>query len=271
MCEDTRCPCCGGKAKYRVHENGGHESQCLACGWWERVPGSDAISAAITLHGGETAQSPQRLPQCVSVCANCGRTFTDEEELAEISELWGRVLPGDTMPGGECPDCGALCYPADAEEEHGRESQPAGERQPQTIGNVDRDLLERQAAILGRIVDGNDPTEEERLCLERLWELVHTILDGPQAHGHKPRSPTVVLFVEGGAVQGVEGDGRVRVILCDFDFTDGPQTVGGRPCHVGVWDSPEPPSEEFNEVLEVVARNDSSVGEHVEEHDAERP
>ncbi len=271
MCEDTRCPCCSGKVSPRTHENGGRESQCMACGWWERVPGSDAISAAVTLHGSDSERPPSELPQFMVVCANCGRTFTEEEDLAEISDLWGRVLPGDTMPSGECPDCGALCYPADAEEENGRESQPAGERQPQTVGNVDRELLERQAAILGRIVDGNDPTKEERSCLEGVWEFLHTILDGSQAPGHKPCSPTVVLFVEGGAVQGVEGNGRVRVILVDFDLTDGPQTVGGRPCHIGVWDSLEEPSEEFHEVLEILARNNSSPEEPAEEHNAERP
>ena len=73
--------------------------------------------------------------------------------------------------------------------------------------------------------------------------------------GDKPCNPTIVLFVEGGALQGVEGNGPVRVILCDFDCTDAPGTVGGRPCHIGVWDSPEEPSGEFGEVLCLVARN----------------
>ena len=139
------------------------------------------------------------------------------------------------------------------------ESQPAAGPRPQAAGEVDPELLERQAAILGKIVDRGKPTEEERSCLEGLWEFVHTILDGSQAHGHKPCTPTIVVFVEGGAVQGVEGNGPVRVILCDFDCTDAPGTVGGRPCHIGVWDSPEEPSEEFNEILEVLARNGDSA------------
>jgi len=221
------------------------------------VPASDSIAAALTLHGGSAEHGPGvACAQYEHRCDSCGRVFGEEEDLAEISDLWGRVLPGDTMPSGECPQCGALCYPADAESDQARESQPAGEPQPQTVGNVDRELLERQAAILGRIVDGEHPTEEERSCVEGLWELVHTILDGSQAHGHKPYRPTVVLFVEGGAVQGVEGNAPVRVILCDFDCTDAPGTVGGRPCHIGVWDSPEDPSEEFAEVVEVAARDD---------------
>ena len=66
--------------------------------------------------------------------------------------------------------------------------------------------------------------------------------------------PTVVIFVSGGAVQGVEGNGPVRVILCDFDVDEAQHTVGGRPCAVSVWESPEDPSEEFTEVLSLVGR-----------------
>ena len=256
MCEGTCCPCCSGKAKCLTHENGGHESQCLACGWWERVPGSDAISAAITLHGSQATQSPPRLPQYVTVCANCSRTFTEEEDLAEISDLWGRVLPGDTMPSGECRQCGALCYPADAEQEN------VGERQPQTVGNVDRELLERQAAILGRIVDGDHPTEEERSCLEGVWEFLHRILDSPCP----AVPPTVVMYIDGGVLMAAESNIPVRTILCDYDLKDGDTVVGGQRCHVDVRGVASTPSEEFNEILEIVARE-----EHVEEHNAERP
>ncbi len=60
---------------------------------------------------------------------------------------------------------------------------------------------------------------------------------------------TVVLFVEGGAIQGVEGDAPVRVIRCDFDSTDGPETVAGRPCRIGIWEAPDEPGDEFREVL----------------------
>jgi len=81
----------------------------------------------------------------------------------------------------------------------------------------------------------------------------------PSMDGDEPCNPTIVLFVEGGAVQGVEGNGPVRAILCDFDCTDAPGTVGGRPCHIGVWDSPEEPSEEFNEILEILARSGDSA------------
>ncbi len=77
-------------------------------------------------------------------------------------------------------------------------------------------------------------------------------------------NPTIVLFVEGGAVQGVEGSAPVRVILCDFDWEDGPQAVGERPCHIGVWDSPEEPSKEFREVLELARRDSGTAQQQAE-------
>ena len=76
--------------------------------------------------------------------------------------------------------------------------------------------------------------------------------------------PTVVLFIEGGAVQGIEGNATVRVILCDFDCEDGPQAVGERPCHIGVWDSPEEPSKEFREVLQLASRDSGTAQQQAE-------
>lgn len=43
-------------------------------------------------------------------CANCERIWK-LTELKEIADFWARVEPGETVPSGECPDCGALCYP----------------------------------------------------------------------------------------------------------------------------------------------------------------
>jgi len=66
--------------------------------------------------------------------------------------------------------------------------------------------------------------------------------------------PTVIVWVEGGLVQGVESDGRVRVIVCDFDCTVEEQAarVDGRPCVVFEWDPPDKPGEEFGDVIELL-------------------
>jgi len=43
-------------------------------------------------------------------CDNCGRAWS-EGELKEPRDLVQRLDPGGTFPSGECPKCGALCYP----------------------------------------------------------------------------------------------------------------------------------------------------------------
>ena len=42
-------------------------------------------------------------------CANCGKKFR-QVDLAPIEHVFQRVLPGETMPAGQCPGCGALAY-----------------------------------------------------------------------------------------------------------------------------------------------------------------
>ena len=69
---------------------------------------------------------------------------------------------------------------------------------------------------------------------------------------------------DGGVVQVVEGQVPVRVVLCDFDVTEGAQKVGGRSCHIGVWDSPEEPSDAFGKVLSLVGRDEHEAGESSE-------
>ena len=72
--------------------------------------------------------------------------------------------------------------------------------------------------------------------------------------------PTVIVWVKGGLVQGVEADAPARVLVCDFDCEeeDAPQ-IDGRACALSEWDPPEKPSEEFGKVLEVVGSEDRDV------------
>lgn len=47
-------------------------------------------------------------------CANCewrGRTDT----LDAVSDLTQRVASGETMPAGQCPNCGALAHPVEGQ------------------------------------------------------------------------------------------------------------------------------------------------------------
>ena len=52
-------------------------------------------------------------------CNNCESVFFQEEELAhvypDIPGLAERIAPGETVPAGECPNCGALVHLVAAE------------------------------------------------------------------------------------------------------------------------------------------------------------
>lgn len=43
------------------------------------------------------------------VCANCDWQG-DDSQVNPIQDIMQRIDPGGTVPAGECPKCGALCY-----------------------------------------------------------------------------------------------------------------------------------------------------------------
>ena len=45
------------------------------------------------------------------------------------------------------------------------------------IGIVDLELLQQQAAILGKVMDNIPLANDERICLQGLWEFVHRVAD----------------------------------------------------------------------------------------------
>ncbi|KKN24117.1 hypothetical protein LCGC14_0898060 [marine sediment metagenome] len=45
-------------------------------------------------------------------CDNCSREHK-AAALHGIANLFDRLEPGGTVPSGECPECGALCYPVE--------------------------------------------------------------------------------------------------------------------------------------------------------------
>lgn len=44
-------------------------------------------------------------------CQNCGKVYDADASLNEIHRIFERVAPGEPMPMGECPGCGALVTP----------------------------------------------------------------------------------------------------------------------------------------------------------------
>ena len=45
-------------------------------------------------------------------CDNCGEIWK-ADQLEGIKDLDHRVDSGSVVPSGECPECGALCYPVE--------------------------------------------------------------------------------------------------------------------------------------------------------------
>ena len=43
----------------------------------------------------------------ISTCQNCER---ETESPLPLKDVLQRVAPGELMPSGECPDCGAVCH-----------------------------------------------------------------------------------------------------------------------------------------------------------------
>lgn len=43
-------------------------------------------------------------------CANCGLR-TKADDLDPTHDIWSRIQPGEILPHGDCPECGAFCYP----------------------------------------------------------------------------------------------------------------------------------------------------------------
>lgn len=64
----------------------------------------------IEVNGNSVGSFHMELPQSAE-CADCGRSF-DVDDLAEPKRLQERLDPGGVVPAGECPECGALAYPA---------------------------------------------------------------------------------------------------------------------------------------------------------------
>jgi hypothetical protein len=44
-----------------------------------------------------------------SECQNCG-TIWPGYALKDVEDIGQRVAPGEEMPSGECPQCGAVCH-----------------------------------------------------------------------------------------------------------------------------------------------------------------
>jgi hypothetical protein len=109
------------------------------------------------------------------ICQNCG-VFVDEWEIKPIRDLEQRVSPGEEMPSGECPDCGALCHPYRAKFNHAftmafavssehENDEEVTERE--LLGGILRrvaDLVENPKEVLEACGAAFDTYQEEPVC-----------------------------------------------------------------------------------------------------------
>jgi hypothetical protein len=52
-------------------------------------------------------------------CQNCAQLWNTEDFHEQgITDLFTRVVAGEIMPSGECPDCHSLCHPITTKEDH---------------------------------------------------------------------------------------------------------------------------------------------------------
>ena len=75
---------------------------------WEKNTGSDRDY--YVSFPGNTVEERLGTPTQRHRCDNCGNVCIGEH-LGTIDDMFERIEPGGTVPSGECPECGALCYP----------------------------------------------------------------------------------------------------------------------------------------------------------------
>ena len=100
-----------------------------------------------------TLTSPKAIaddPSCR--CQNCGAVWA-ESQLKPIEDVLERVSPGETMPPGECPSCGALAQYV--------EEEPGVDETESTNAKVERVLREIDLLIGWAESDADCSTESD--------------------------------------------------------------------------------------------------------------
>lgn len=67
----------------------------------------------------KTSWAEPRPTERMTKCSNCGTKQT-EGGLDSYRDFWSRVQPGEIIPAGDCPTCGAFAYLTDEGMEHPR-------------------------------------------------------------------------------------------------------------------------------------------------------
>lgn len=99
---------------------------------WSDYRAMDTLDEALDRVIEALGETPEGYAKCR--CQNCGKLWREKDLINPIPDLHERVDPGEKMPNGECPGCGAVAH----EEETDEECEPApakeGERRSACSG-----------------------------------------------------------------------------------------------------------------------------------------
>ncbi|MBT3381180.1 MAG: hypothetical protein HN742_11200 [Lentisphaerae bacterium] len=109
-------------------------------------------------------------------CDNCGKTFGNEGELEhrlpDIPGLGSRLDPGGIVPGGTCPECGSLVYPAGPDQ---GSNDNDGTSSPSTADQVGREFLVEWTIDVS--ATGFRQAAERALRIQRGHDSIATVFD----------------------------------------------------------------------------------------------
>lgn len=89
-----------------------HTEDALEEAEWQWNEEGDAEGALDSLRTFWQGQATPQDPEARVACSNCEWTGA-EGECRDIADIHQRVGPGETMPAGECPECGCLAHLVD--------------------------------------------------------------------------------------------------------------------------------------------------------------
>lgn len=92
-----------------------HSPPRRASSLFDYLAGQYAAAKAASIAAKERELQAQAEASPRVECGNCDWTGR-ERDCDEIQDIGERVSAGETMPAGECPECGALCHLAEKEE-----------------------------------------------------------------------------------------------------------------------------------------------------------
>jgi hypothetical protein len=109
-----RCPLCASKNICAIEEiqrdsdRARCHIECHDCGklWTDEY----TLVGYLPDEEADIEKKAQLEEEAIYRCQNCDARWT-EDDLLPITNIEERVLPGEIMPSGECPGCGALCHP----------------------------------------------------------------------------------------------------------------------------------------------------------------